>query len=258
MPCRARCSADLELVLFTVREVRNEDLPDPARRQQPHRVHASVPRVEIADHAHAIRIGSPDGEVHAGGRADRRPMRAELFERAMMRPFAQQMQIEVGEHAAVAVRVVDLDNVFPRVCDAEPIIRKATRPPRPILRVRPLPPFLPLPPLPPISPDLRHAELENPCGIALRHREALAGRHQAQIDGAGRGLKHSNEIAVRTEDGKRIAIQSADERSKSRLERAGLVSWCHRVDLIGIRGGQAGWAGRAGSSCLAISRSSPS
>src|SRR5206468_4876932 len=136
--------------------------------------------------------------------------------------------IEVGEHAAVAVRVVDLDNVIAWVRDAEPIVRKATRPLRPIL------PVLPIPAVP---PDLRHSDLENPRGIALRHREALAGRHQAQIDGARGGLKHPNEIALRTEDGERIAIESANKRGKSRLEGAGLVFYRgHVVDLIGIRG----------------------
>jgi len=158
-------------------------------------------------------------------------MRAELFERAMVRPFAKQMEIEVGEHAAVAVRVVYLDKVFARVRDVEPVIRKATRPLLPILPSRP---FLPFPPLLPIPPDLRHADLENPRGIALRHREMLAGRHQAQIDGARGGLKHPYKFAMRTQDGERIAIESADKRGKSRLERAGLVNWSHRSDLIGI------------------------
>ena len=52
---------------------------------------------------------------------------------------------------------------------------------------------------------------------------------------------------MRTEDGERIAIESADERGKSRLERAGLLSRGHDSDLIGIGGwhGRAGWMGRS-------------
>ena len=42
-----------------------------------------------------------------GAEAD--AVRAELLERPVVRAFAEQMQIEVGEHAAVAVRIVDLD-----------------------------------------------------------------------------------------------------------------------------------------------------
>src|SRR5262245_23690263 len=173
-------------------------------------------------------------------------MRAELFERAMMCPFAKQMQIEVGEHPAVAVRVVDLQNVIARVRDAEPIVRKATGPLRPILPTLPIQPFPPVLPLPLFLPLPRHADLENPRGVALRHREALGARHQVQIDGARGRQKTPYEIAVRTEDGERIAIESADERGKSRLERAGLIYRGHAVDLIGIRGDGAGWAGWAG------------
>ena len=43
--------------------------------------------------------------------ADGDAVRAELLERAVVRALAEQVQIEVGEHAAVAVRIVDLDDV---------------------------------------------------------------------------------------------------------------------------------------------------
>jgi hypothetical protein len=39
----AGAGADLELVFLAVRQIRNEDLPDAARQEQPHRVHAAVP-----------------------------------------------------------------------------------------------------------------------------------------------------------------------------------------------------------------------
>ena len=44
----------------------------------------------------------PDGDA----------VRAELLERAVVRAFAEQVQIEIGEHAAVAIRIVDLDDVI--------------------------------------------------------------------------------------------------------------------------------------------------
>ena len=100
--------ADLELVLLAVGQIRDEDLPDACRREQPHRVDAAVPAVEIADHAHALGVRRPDREVHAGGRCRRDAVRAELLERAMVRPFAEQVQIEIGEHPAVTIRIVDL------------------------------------------------------------------------------------------------------------------------------------------------------
>ena len=38
-------------------------------------------------------------------------VRAQLLVRAMLRPLAEQVQVEVGEDAAVAVRIVDLARV---------------------------------------------------------------------------------------------------------------------------------------------------
>ena len=128
--------------------------------------------------------------------------------------------------------------------------QKATRPLRPLLPLLRFLPFLPVPPLQPIPPDLRHADLENPGGIALRHREALAGRHQAQFDGARGGLEHPNEIAMRTEDGERVAIdrQARQERPSARaLSGHDLILTVFRGRL-GQAGGRAGriggWAGQ--------------
>ena len=95
----------------------------PAGREQPHRVDAAVPAVEVADHADAIGVRRPHREMHAGGRPDADAMRAELLEHAMMRAFAEQMQIEIGQHAAVAVGIVDLDDVIAGEGDAQTIVR---------------------------------------------------------------------------------------------------------------------------------------
>ena len=75
-------------------------------------VDAAVPAVEVADDADAIGVRRPHREVHAGRRPDGDAMRAELLERAVVRALAEQVQIEVGQHAAVAVRIVDLDDVI--------------------------------------------------------------------------------------------------------------------------------------------------
>ena len=72
---------------------------------------AAVPAVEVADHADAIGVGRPHREVHADGRADGDAVRAELLERAVMGALAEQVEIEVGQDAAVAIGIVDLDDV---------------------------------------------------------------------------------------------------------------------------------------------------
>jgi hypothetical protein len=51
-------------------------------------VRAAVPPVEIPDHAHALGVGRPHGKVHAGDAADLRPVRAQLFPRAVVRALA--------------------------------------------------------------------------------------------------------------------------------------------------------------------------
>ena len=80
----AGLGANLELVFLAVRQVGNEQFPDARRHEQPHRMDAAVPAVEIADEADAIGVGRPHREVHAGGRADDDAVRAELLERTLM------------------------------------------------------------------------------------------------------------------------------------------------------------------------------
>ena len=86
-------------------------------------VDAAVPAVEVADHADAIGVGRPHGEMHAG-RSIRRviAVRAELLERAVVRAFAEQVQIEIGQHAAVAIRVVEFDHVTAGKLDAQTVV----------------------------------------------------------------------------------------------------------------------------------------
>ena len=89
---------DLELVGIADAEIRDEDFPIPARAQRPHRVHASVPGVEVADHADAFRIRRPDREVHTVADAMGDAAGAQLLERLEVRALAEQVQIETGEH----------------------------------------------------------------------------------------------------------------------------------------------------------------
>ena len=60
--------------------------------------------------------------MNAGGRPDRDAMRAELLERAMVRAFAEQVEVEIGEDAAVAVRIVELDQVPAVEDEAETVV----------------------------------------------------------------------------------------------------------------------------------------
>ena len=68
---------------------------------------ATVPPVEVADDAHAPRVGRPHGEVHARPHAVRHRPRAEPIEGAHVRAFGKQVLIEVGQHRTVAIRIVE-------------------------------------------------------------------------------------------------------------------------------------------------------
>ena len=80
----------------------------PLEPSDAHRVRAAVPAVEVADDADALRVRRPDREVHAVGVADAHRVRAELVVDAGVVALAEQIEIEVGDDAAVPIRVVDL------------------------------------------------------------------------------------------------------------------------------------------------------
>ena len=56
---------DLVLVDLALAKIGNEDLPDAGGAAIAHGVTAAVPVIEIADHADALRVRGPDGEVDA-------------------------------------------------------------------------------------------------------------------------------------------------------------------------------------------------
>ena len=84
---------------------------------------AAVPVVEVADDTDALRVGRPDREVDPVGRADAHRMRAELLVNAGVIALAEEIHIEVGENAAEAKRVVDLDLAPARVEGSQAIVR---------------------------------------------------------------------------------------------------------------------------------------
>ena len=75
----------------------------------PHRVAAAVPVVEIADHADPPGIGRENGETNAAHTIELKRMRAELIVEAQIRAFAQQIEVEIGQHGRETIRVLELD-----------------------------------------------------------------------------------------------------------------------------------------------------
>ena len=133
--------------------------------------------------------------------ADGDAVRAELLERTIMRPLAQQMQIEVCEHPAVTVRIVDLDDDVAGIGDVQAIIGRLT------------------------AGDER---LEHAVRFAPRHRTPLAVGRQHEVDRSRGRVERANDeplasfVAVRAEHGERIAMLAAGKRGQRGVERGGL------------------------------------
>ncbi len=104
------------LYLSPARARRHEDFPI-AVAAHPHGVPPAVPEIEIADHADALRIRRQHHEGDAVDAFQRHRMRAELVVEPQLIAFAEQIQIEVGQHRRKPIGVFQLDLV---VAEARP------------------------------------------------------------------------------------------------------------------------------------------
>src|SRR3977135_1139099 len=112
---------DLELVSLAGANFRNEQLPDARRTDQPHRVQATVPGVEVANHRHGARGRRPDRERGPRGPAMVGRMRAEAFPDALMAPFRGKMAVPLAERGREAVRVAHREAVPVGILDLDEI-----------------------------------------------------------------------------------------------------------------------------------------
>src|SRR5437879_678712 len=65
----------------------------------------SVPIVEIADDADALRVRRPDGEARAGNAVNRAQLRAELVVDFPLVPLAEEKQIRLAERRQEGIRI---------------------------------------------------------------------------------------------------------------------------------------------------------
>jgi len=70
-----------------------------------HGVDASVPAVEVADHADAVSVGRPDGEVDAAHAVHLAGVRAQLAVRLGVAPLAEKVQVVFGQQRAEGIRI---------------------------------------------------------------------------------------------------------------------------------------------------------
>ena len=184
--------AHLVLVALARRHPRDEDRPDTVRHQQPHRVGASVPPVEVADDADTRRVRSPDGEVHPGGRADPHHVRAKVLPGVMILAPGKQIERRRVDERAVAIGIVDLAFDAVAGADPKPVVQKHR------LRVG-------------LDGRFEHSRRVHP-----RHRRGAEPRTQEVHAGGVRLQRAHHERAgpigqMRSEDRERIAVGGVDQ-----------------------------------------------
>ncbi len=94
---RTLAGQNFELVQIAFAQTGHEQLPDPRARPQAHRMAATVPVVEGADHADPSGVGRPDREVDAGDAVHRPDVRAEFFKNPVVIALGEQVAVLVAE-----------------------------------------------------------------------------------------------------------------------------------------------------------------
>ena len=217
--------ADLELVVLARLEIRQEDLPHAARHEVPHHVHAAVPPVEIANHADALGGWRPHREVHAAGVPQRHHVRSELLVGAQVTALAEQVHVEVGEHAPEVVGIAALHRDAAGEMGHDPVVHLGGR------------------------GRARDHRLEHTAGVGAFHRDVLRdGMHHAQRHLSRGGLEHADDQRV----ARLVAVRA------QHAERIGEVSGGERVeDVSGTDGGGGGTCAHTGVDCTPRGRLIP-
>ena len=100
---------DIELVAVAWDGMGNEQLPI-TEAAHAHRMSSRIPEVEIADHAHSLRVWRQHDERHAFDPFQRKRVRAELVVKPQMVALAEQVQIVVRQHRGEALGVIEIDD----------------------------------------------------------------------------------------------------------------------------------------------------
>ena len=105
---RAQMAVRVDQLVLVVRvnaHARDEDLPHPALEPAAHRVHPPVPGIEIAHHAHAMRVGRPHGELHPVHPVLGGEVRAHAVIQPLVLAFAKVVQVRIAQAGAKRVRI---------------------------------------------------------------------------------------------------------------------------------------------------------
>src|SRR5207245_9338258 len=114
-PQVALAAEELELVTRARLDPGHEQLPHAGGPERAHRVNATVPPVEVADHAHGACIGRPHRERRAVDALVLAHVRAEVVPELLVATLADEVEVELTERWPEAVRVLEHERAVLRV-----------------------------------------------------------------------------------------------------------------------------------------------
>ena len=123
-PDLARLREDLVLVVGAVADAGEEELPDAARAERPHRVQPAVPGVEVTDDRDGARARGPDGEGGAVHALVLDHVRAELGPELLVAALAREVEVHVAQRRQEPVRVADREDAVLAVVDLELVLER--------------------------------------------------------------------------------------------------------------------------------------
>ena len=88
---------------------------------------ATIPLIEVADHADALSVGCPDSEMHAIDRIVPNGTCAQLLPGPVVRAFREQVQVVVTEDTAAGVRIAEDLGRPVRPCHAQHVAEHRRR-----------------------------------------------------------------------------------------------------------------------------------
>ncbi|MNK84360.1 hypothetical protein D3C87_1042070 [compost metagenome] len=107
--------------------LRDEQLPDAGAVAQAHGVAHRVPAIEIGDDRHALGVGRPHREAHAGFAIDGQALRAEAVAEFEVAAFVEQVQVQIAQQEAEGVGVGAALLVAVRPADQQAVVARLWR-----------------------------------------------------------------------------------------------------------------------------------
>ena len=102
---RAGHRLNLKFVMRALLHARDENFPDTASDQFPHRMDAAIPEIEVANHANPTGVRRPNRKISAAFASDLAQMRAELIVEPLVIPLGEKVQIHLAHDRAIAVGI---------------------------------------------------------------------------------------------------------------------------------------------------------